>query len=141
MNEQQPIAEFTIERDLALASKNRAQRYAYSGNRKEIGGQKTMAKLVAIAGWRDAGSPGFYNEGPVEIELEVRRARALDSANVVHAWAPYQDALFCRKREGEGITPDDSPQWIPQPPRIRWTVGREWKGKEEIVVRVYTVPR
>jgi hypothetical protein len=136
----EPIAVFTIERDLALNAKNRAQRWAYSGNRKEISGQKGLAKLVAVAGWRDAGSPGFHNEGPVEIELEIRRARELDSANVVHAWAPYQDALFCRKREGEGITPDDSPKWIPQPPRIRWEIGPEWKGREEVVVRVYPAP-
>lgn len=64
---------------------------------------------------------------PVDVEIIVRRARALDDDNAVAALKPVRDVLF-----NNAITPDDSARWVRYLP-VRQEIAAGWKDREEVV--------
>jgi hypothetical protein len=75
--------------------------------------------------------------GPVDVEIVLRRGRALDDDNAVAALKPVRDVLF-----NDAITPDDSERWVRYLP-VRQEIAAAWKGREEVVfvVRAREVER
>lgn len=92
-----------------------------------------VAKRAARYAYLDAGAPSF--EEPVRVEIIVRRGREIDADNALSGCKPLIDALFCRRKNGEGIIPDDSPRWL-ELTIPKQEPGARWKGREEVVFLV-----
>lgn len=94
------------------------------------------AKEAARVAWMCAGSPVV--DGLVEVSLLVRRGRKIDPDNALGGFKNAADSLFNSRRNGFGITPDDSVdcvRWLP----VQFEAGTAWKGAEEVVVTVTPV--
>lgn len=94
------------------------------------------AKTAALLAWYTAGQPTI--DGPVVVSIVIRRSRRIDPINALSGYKAIEDGLFCRKREGYGITPDDSERYVSYG-ELRQEAGKEWKGREEVEISV--VPR
>lgn len=92
-----------------------------------------LAGEAARVAWHCAGSPVI--DGPVEVLLLVRRGRVIDPDNALGGCKGIIDSLFNSKRNGYGVTPDDSTsyvRWLP----IQFETGNQWMGREEVVVTI-----
>lgn len=94
------------------------------------------AKERARLAWILAGRPVL--DVACDVTLIVRRGRCLDADNALSGAKSCCDALFNRRRTGEGVLPDDGPGWV------RWVgieqeTGARWRGREE--VEFVIVPR
>jgi hypothetical protein len=91
------------------------------------------AKEAARYAWHCAGSPVI--DGPVEVSLLVRRGRVIDPDNALGGMKAAIDSLFNASRNGYGVTPDDSAEfvrWLP----VQFETGKEWLGREEVLVTI-----
>lgn len=87
--------------------------------------RKNGARYAAKVAWLQAGRPRV--EVPVDVEVVVRRGRALDDDNAWAALKWVRDVLF-----KDAITVDDSPRWVRYLP-LRYETGKRWVGREEVV--------
>ena len=92
-----------------------------------------LAHQAARVAWICAGSPVI--DGPVDVSLIIRRARPIDPINALSGWKSCEDGLFNRRRRGYGVVEDDSAEFVRYAPVV-FETGKQWKGREEIVVRV-----
>ena len=91
------------------------------------GVSKAELRLASCQGKKSFGSPDV-----------ARRANRLDDGNVIAGAKWITDALFCRKKNGEGITEDDNPDQV-RLLGVRHEIDPRWKGREELVVIVASV--
>ena len=96
------------------------------------------AKEAARLAYAVAGRPTA--SGPVRVSVVVRRGRVIDRDNARSGLKAVFDSLFCAKRNGEGITPDDGPQWVHEGP-LTFECGAVWRGREEVELLIEEMPR
>lgn len=121
------IADFEIPWDLHWSGRNKLDGCHYR-TKKQVFGQ---ARERAYQSWLAAGKPGDGNQRRVHLKITLYRDRRLDAANLVDGLKPLQDALFSHVKEGHGMTPHDSPKWLPKPPDVDYVVGKEWGRYEQ----------
>jgi hypothetical protein len=102
-------------------------------NRWELQRRKKVAQGAAWFAYLQAGCPEM--EGKVRVTLRIRRGRRMDPDNVLAAAKIPLDVLFCRNRNGKGITPDDSDLYVEYAP-VEQMPAAMWKGREEFRVTV-----
>ncbi len=93
--------------------------------------RERASAVAASFARRWAGDPRL--EGPVVVRYVVRRARAMDDDNAEAALKHVRDALFNRKRNGEGITLDDSPARLSSL-GVTFEIAPRYKRREEVLV-------
>lgn len=107
------------------------QRLCYHARRRR--NQEAMA--AARLAYRRIGSPEL--QGPITLHYLVRRARALDDDNVVGGAKPIRDALCCRRKNGHGLTEDDTHAFV-RLGGVSHETSRRYKNREELWVLVST---
>lgn len=88
---------------------------------------KRTWQFAAYAAWCNAGYPVF--RVPVVIQFTLCRVRAVDPDNALSGLQSVVNGL-----KGN-LFPDDSPRWVQYAP-VEQITGKEWRGREKIVVRV-----
>jgi hypothetical protein len=99
----------------------------------EVGRLSDHAKTAARVAYYAAGCPEI--DGKVRISIVVRRPRRTDPDATLASVKPIVDALFCRDKNGTGITPDDSDRYV-EYGSISQETGARWRGCEEVEIRV-----
>jgi hypothetical protein len=89
------------------------------------------ARAAAKLAWLDAGSP--FMDGPVEVSLIIRRGRPIDPDNALAGAKSILDQLLTIQHGGCGMVEDDSAKFVRYAP-VQFETGREWIGREEVVV-------
>jgi hypothetical protein len=95
--------------------------------------REKTAQAAAQLAYFAAGAPQV--EGRARVTLLVRRGRTIDPDHLLAAAEPIINALFCRRRQGFGITPDDSARYVEWAP-VQQETGDRWKQREEVVIVV-----
>jgi hypothetical protein len=94
-------------------------------------------KTRAWLAWVQAGHPRAT--GRVRLDFVVRRFRVVDPGAVHEAMKACVDGL--RDQPGRpSLLPDDSAKWL-QLGEIIFETGARWRGREEVVVRVWPVEK
>ena len=84
------------------------------------------AKSAAYLGWLDAGRPTL--DGPVTMDVLVRRGRVMDEDNIITGLKGTCDALVkC------GLLSDDKASVLTWG-SVTQETGRKWRGREEVVL-------
>ena len=123
---QEPIT-ICVKFDVHRLSKNMRIHWAERASRVNA------AKMAARVAWHIVGSPVV--DGPVEVQLTVRRGRPIDPDNALGGFSAAADSLFKSKHNGYGVTPDDSAKYISWLP-VQFECGRQWKGNEHVLVQI-----
>jgi hypothetical protein len=89
------------------------------------------ARVMARLAWVAAGKP--TSDGPVRVDVLIRRGRILDEQNAWSALKPHMDGIFV-----DGLTPNDGPAWVTLG-TVTQETGKQWRGREEIVFTVQGV--
>lgn len=120
------ICRITVLWDPNLTTPNRTSRIHWGQMTKLKNRSKEAAKL----GWLASGSPEAA--GPVQVSMIVRRERVMDEDNIISGLKWVRDTLFNGRKNGYGVTPDDSPQHL-RLGEIRQETGKRWVGAAEVV--------
>jgi len=101
-----------------------------------------LAQTTAYGAWCAAGRPRA--SGKVRLSITVRRARALDEANVMSGLDGLIDGIFSAHRvrgysvERGCMTVDDSPQYL-ELGEVRQEIEPKWKANEQVIFTITEV--
>jgi hypothetical protein len=127
------LARIRVQFDIYRTSPNKTHYANAVWDRRARREHKNASITAGRWAWKIAGRP--QAPGPVRVRTIIRRAKEFDADNATAAMKGIRDALFCGTRfadDGGAVTPDDANAWV-QFERPEWEIGREWKGREEVV--------
>lgn len=107
--------------DVARTADNRTRRGGHWSQRARV---VKMAREAARLAWLNAGSPTA--SGKVRLSVICRRARQMDTCNIVGGLKPLIDGVFVN-----GMTPDDTPKHL-ELGSVTQETNKRWKGAEEV---------
>jgi hypothetical protein len=92
------------------------------------------AVAAGFRGWLDSGKPIWRER--VEVDIIVRKAKAMDEGNLCGACKGVTDGALVGRHHGRmflpAALPDDSPEWF-KIGKISQEISPEWRGREQIV--------
>lgn len=136
MGQEAKRLEFVVHHDAGQTTQNRFRTLHWRAQHRET----LKARLAGFRAWVDGGCPRL--EERVRVSVVVRRARALDPGNLSGAVKGVLDGVLVGVKRGEvkltALLPDDSARWVESVTCSQET-GREWKGREQVIVVVETI--
>ena len=121
------VVQIAVPWDVQRLSPNTRLHWAFRAARVK------QARAATKLAWFDAACP--LMNGPVEVSLLIRRGRSIDPDNALAGAKAILDQLLTFKHGGCGMVEDDSAAFVRYAP-IQFETGKEWIGREEVVITV-----